>query len=375
MHLIIDKKDSTYLIALSFIVLFLSHTVRINWLIWVASEALLGFLMLLKTVQYINSYFFCVIISSLMAFVSNFFNGNIIFFNHLYSMIFYLPLSIAIIQGSYRISFLIRLNYAWGVCLIVWLCTKGIDTLFYDVSHNYVGSFLILLLFPVVVKMKKQTVNYNQLAQIVILSIEFFVVALLAVGRGSIISLGVFMVGVIIYYILSRENTSVWLKFLIIITSISILFFVAFNPDVLSHVFSRFYQRRSVATAEEPRAIIIGQYISSCSTLKEVLFGATLRKSALISTYNTNPHNSYINIHAHYGMIGLLMVLIAFFQNLKSGLRKKEWLYVFLIFAFIIRIFTDTIVGAGALDAIAYYLIIRWRLEQKYGTDRRIFND
>ena len=152
----------------------------------------------------------------------------------------------------------------------------------------------------------------------------------------------------------------------------SILVYVTINPDVLSHVFSRFYQRKSVATEDEPRAIMIMQYLGNCTSLEDVLFGETLSRSALISGFNTNPHNSYINIHAHYGIIGLLMVLIAFFWNLKDGLRKGEWLYVFMIISVIIRIFTDTVVGAGPLDAIVYYLIIKRYLERKYGTDRGI---
>ena len=60
-----------------------------------------------------------------------------------------------------------------------------------------------------------------------------------------------------------------------------------------------------------------------------------------------------------YGLIALLIVIIAFVREMFYSFKEKKISWLFFVMAVSIRVFTDMLMGGAILDVFVYYLILK----------------
>lgn len=227
------------------------------------------------------------------------------------------------------------LYFAFGIICMVFLyeAQRGALDTFKTTSRNYVS---VIMLFN---SMLISLIAYNQTKKILVwpyvLALFF---SLLALGRGGIVCSFLCLMGIILIKI---HQLSKRVRYLLL--SIVLIFVVGSIPLILD-VYEKldFFERiREKGLKDDARAYIWDAYGSAMNT-ERLFLGYNLKNDAIISKYGDNPHNSYLFLHAHMGVLVVIPVLLVFY-TLFFHIRKKEFIYVIPLFAILLRGFTDVI--------------------------------
>lgn len=88
------------------------------------------------------------------------------------------------------------------------------------------------------------------------------------------------------------------------------------------------------------------------------IFGGNIHLVLSASMYGANLHNSFLILHAHYGIIPLLVILTYFTIIFIKLARKRNIILLNIFVVYLVRMLFDWVSFAGLLDVIAYLLII-----------------
>lgn len=128
-----------------------------------------------------------------------------------------------------------------------------------------------------------------------------------------------------------------------------------FLEGILSTVFDRFDR---LGFESDQREKLLNEYYTSIfSSIKTLLFGVNIEKLKSAALLDFNPHNSLVRLHMFYGLSGFLLIFYFLIKSVIFYVDKKEYLYVFLIFALLFRSVTDSAAFHGPLDSLFYYFI------------------
>lgn len=127
---------------------------------------------------------------------------------------------------------------------------------------------------------------------------------------------------------------------------IAVLAFVFFAPKIIAVLY------------DPPRVFMWKLYLSKITTLKDVLLGGDFAGEGVeyIIAYHGNLHNTFLNIHARYGMAALLAVIWMFLVGVKHTVRKKDWCGVLCLLLYFMRSLTDNTSFIGAMDFLVMTL-------------------
>ncbi|OQB30209.1 MAG: hypothetical protein BWY08_01314 [Bacteroidetes bacterium ADurb.Bin174] len=101
---------------------------------------------------------------------------------------------------------------------------------------------------------------------------------------------------------------------------------------------------------DDARSYIILSYIQAINPLS-FIFGVDLESISFLSQYNYNPHNSYISLHAAFGIISFLFYVPAGYYVVRE-LIDRHMGYAICIVAYLLRIGTDSVIGFNILSFI-----------------------
>lgn len=93
------------------------------------------------------------------------------------------------------------------------------------------------------------------------------------------------------------------------------------------------------------------------SNIYNLLLGTKISGTRLLNGFSENLHNSFLMLHAKYGMLLLLIALLMLIITLLKYLFKKNMLYFTLFTAIVLRMFFDYTNFNATLDILLIYFI------------------
>jgi hypothetical protein len=190
-----------------------------------------------------------------------------------------------------------------------------------------------------------------------ILIILSLIIAIWAIGRGGIISIGFILVA---YPFMLKIRTRYKVLIFSAIAALSLIAFFVFKDVLLQYGLGRF---TSMGMGSE-RANINSDYLeASLHSIRNFLFGCPLYKiPALISlgidpNLPINPHNALIRAHVYYGLGGLLLLMgVILFASYKL-LITRNYILLILLISLLFRSLLDSISFHGPFDTMIYTLL------------------
>lgn len=341
-----------------------------------------------------------------------------ILFNHNYNLIYYLTLVryIGIViyilyepRNKLIMTFLIYLT----LLLFLPAFTEPLGySIFTRVSRNHHSIILLVVNFVYATTFFQR----KEPVPVVPTMVATFIVVF-AGGRGGIISYQVFLIGILIYnlQISKKKNESFfscfmrYLKptlcsifaFLILLTIFGVKkqkvntylkdpnneFKKAYSniveseedldPIELEH--NEKYGFSQKGFASRGRIKLIQLYISYVfSDFAFFLFGVPLTTNDYFKRFLFNLHNSYLKLHAGFGIAGFIIMLFLGLLSLRKIIKNKEWGLGIILLSACIRAFIDIAAFPGPLDIIIlYYFLYPFigqdnRLGSRVSLDRNI---
>lgn len=255
---------------------------------------------------------------------------------------------------------IIFIYYSWKIVLGYLPDDIMISTL----SRNNISIYILLFCALYYISFnKKNKGNY-------IIALVGFVICLWSGSRSGIYSSIILLVGVVTTEIERLKKLKEGIKkirYLLmqlaaIICMVVIVHFVINNSNFLDSVFYMFRIKNSNNAFGEGiiydiRFMIIRDYLNSVLyNMKNFFWGAPYKTIDLIQWLQGNPHNMYISLHSHFGLLGFVLIVFYSIFSLLFFLKANR-LYFFVFLSILVRGFSDNAGFFGIYDPIVFYFI------------------
>lgn len=216
-------------------------------------------------------------------------------------------------------------------------------------SRNAIGVIMIMILSFYLISARD---NYKKTTIFpVFLGL---VVSLLAIGRSSILTFLILIVGFILFESdrigTKRRKTYKIVSILIIL---SVFVAISMNTFFLSAI-SNFEYRG----LESIRTYIWHDYfLKTGSSLGNIIFGTPIEGTMWLDAYRGNLHNSILMLHSKYGIVTVFVLLVLIAKSIIHYFKNKDMIFLFLAISIIFRMQFDHTNFNAQLDVILYYLI------------------
>lgn len=254
-------------------------------------------------------------------------------------------------------AFLIAV-YLNAAVVAVKIAMHGLSASVYvESSNNYIS---VHLLAPAVLYYSLLNIRGKKIP--LIPGIVIWVLSLVAGGRGGLLAATILLGGIILHRYLEDEATRrerVLLGCLLVVILVPLLF-------LLLEVFASRFNGLYVVTRFLDKGLNGGgrlacwaEYIEkSMMSVTRFLFGTELYEVGWVVHYDGNLHNSYLFVHAFLGIFGFLFLMGMLIRAIVVGIRRKMWVYVFSLLAFMFRGLTDHVFGVNRLTVVILALIL-----------------
>ena len=237
-------------------------------------------------------------------------------------------------------------------------------------SRNYVSITLFVLFFFYIYH--RESCNKS----ISILWYVFFCVGcVMAIGRGGILAAGLNLILVIARrYIKIEENkrkldrNSMLQCILLVVSVMLVASIILKNATWIElHVLPRFFVQNTTKSNMK-RVMMLKIYLMEMKKLKSFAFGTNTMKMQYANMYAGNVHNAFLQTHAEFGIIGLIIVLYgAWFGCIRLFQSKYKETSIILL-CFFVRSLTDDAWRyefGTILVCFSIFVAIIWKNESK----------
>lgn len=220
--------------------------------------------------------------------------------------------------------------------------------IFGELSNNFVS---VLLFLPTIVYYIRKEYDHGKISILPALAVTL--TCFLAIGRAGIITSAVLLLFIVSYATFSDKNwdnarKQALFRVGVICTAFVLLgVFLLFLDKLLTiTVFARFSRYGMYGTG---RMAIWEEYITTMAKdVKSILLGVEYSQLPLMVRYRNNLHNSYLNLHADYGIAVLFYTIYMFVSNCFRCIRAGKWIYLSVMTVLFVRACTDKLFGGGA---------------------------
>ena len=223
---------------------------------------------------------------------------------------------------------------------------RNADELFINLSRNNVSIYLILFIsfYYISAFQNSKKISFWP-------SLLSVIISAWSSSRGGVISTSIlFILTFFNYNTYKKKSSYVAICFLIIFALQSIFFQELFYMNIVE----RFNQDHSSGIT---RLDIISQYVRlSSMSFYDSLFGSNLNSIPYIYLLKGNPHNSFVNLHAVFGLLYFLIVIYILLLTIVYYFKSKSILFLVLI-AIVLRSLTDIPLFGGIYDIIFLYTV------------------
>lgn len=264
-------------------------------------------------------------------------------------LLIYQYFGIALIPFLFKLNHTIytTFNYLIIIMFLYFILSGTLPDDVFGVSRNFISVILLIGTGYQIIA----AVQNNKNPSILLILLSLFV-AVWAVGRSGIL---VYTLLLIIYPLIS--NYKVIYKFLIIgcITCVAIYVYNTFSEDLFATAIYRIENMGGGDVREEMNKEYLDKTLSSPFN---ILIGTDLREIESLRSVEYNPHNSFIRLHIYYGLFGLLIIGTLIINGLAQYFFKREYIYLILFLALLLRSSVDSTAFHGPLDPLMFYFIL-----------------
>lgn len=241
--------------------------------------------------------------------------------------------------------------------LYAWFNSPNKFILFFSMSRNYVSVFLIfsLAIFSLYLEKDKRECP-------LVLVIGVWLGSISALGRGGIISSSVMLLLFFSKWFFAkreRKNFVVLLRWSLIGLAIIIAsLWIYKNLEYVELTyFGRFFGVEASAEASSLyRLSVYKSYLKACfDSFIMLMFGTN---ASDFTDVVSNLHNSYLQIHSSFGLVGLLFILIGVTKTSYYLIKRKKLDLLFIMCGVLIRAGTDWCSPGFPMDIIILYYIL-----------------
>jgi len=207
-------------------------------------------------------------------------------------------------------------------------------------------------------------INFNVSKSIPTLpAVVTFAISSIAIGRSGIISSFLLLLIVVVFKInkVSVIFIGVFLLLLTFVTNIIYLIYAQYANNYLV--------RFDLLQFDTGRDWIWNHYLNE-QDLKSIIFGYNMEFDPFFRMLNYNPHNSWINFHANFGMAMLVVSTLGFYYAAKYFRCNKFFAALFIIIG--LRAITDNVLFFSMFDFVYYYFFLYFVCWQPNGLPNKI---
>lgn len=363
------KINNAAIIYTLFAIVFIGgHILRIQPLFVNFSIALVGLWALLysvlkKKINGINAYLIlAAVLYSVFMILSLFYNGNADYMDLLWIWAY---MGIAILTYEFRISKQVYWNIAYAIIILVCIYVimgGAADDLLSIGSQNNISVYIIffVLMSYLSVMKEKKLIEYY-------ISFLTLAISLWTGSRAGIIASFLLIIGTFFYNFLAIKGQKIK-------SLIKWFALILFSIWTVNHFFGKYllglvdkinrYGGTSIRT-EIWREYILGVL----SNAGNFIFGADTSNVMYhwLSFYSGNTHNSFLMLHAKFGIVALLMVIILLFVVLHKSIQEKNYIMMVTVIVAIARMFFDWISFPGLYDILFWYMFLYALDKEEYG--------
>lgn len=120
---------------------------------------------------------------------------------------------------------------------------------------------------------------------------------------------------------------------------------------------------------ESARSEIWKEYFRGMTDNIEYFFFGVFGDSPMypaLRRYDGNPHNSFLMLHAKFGLLGFVFIIFFLFKSLKKMFKKKDSLLISLFLLSFLRCFFDWNAFPGLYDVIFWFFVFYKDLDPRY---------
>ena len=285
--------------------------------------------------------------------INVFFVGNINFYSLIMDCIISLSVAVFLLQnklsgGLWKIYIFISII----VLEIIWFNSNGYQ-LFEQTSRNYISIFLIFYYFLYNIILERNGFNEGS---VVLLGI-IFILSVDGAGRGGIIATGFMFIALLLYRLFRLWKYNKFYLIISCILTILVCILIFNNIDYITdNYFSRFISDNTASRSDEERLSILDLYLQSNDNIFNIIFGSAFKDISFL--YVTNMHNSYLQLHAYYGVIVLVLLFIGLIRSSIILFNERKIGSMVILLGVIIRAATDHTFPTEVFTIIILYYIL-----------------
>lgn len=270
--------------------------------------------------------------------------------SYFWSSLMYINMAILLLRygPNFKYSkFLFYIVSLFFVCNMI-IGVKS-DTVLQHISRNYISVLMLVNMNLYYIGAKGEKKDLGLLPAIL-----FFIISVWSVGRGPIITSGFFLTCILLIKIFREEN-KVYKKSLIISLIILIIILSIFVVD-FDFILNYFVQFKIKGAVDASRISIYKEYFSaSVNSISNFLLGVSIESLYSGQVYSGNLHNSFLQMHAYFGLTFSAVVLVLLFKSIIFFVKRKDFVMVALILTLLIRASTDMLFFTGYPEVFLYY--------------------
>lgn len=310
------------------------------------------------------------IIMMVSAFFSSLFNQNISSGNFI-ATIFYMGMAFILLEFGVDQKLSTMFFYGLSAYFFLQIASGNPpDHILSFVSRNYISVLMITSVILVYIS------NEDEKEEIKVLPATItFIISYWALGRGGIISAGILLLGVL-YIRFSRLFKKInKIKAILGIFVIGAgVIYAAITVEI--QIITKYFTAFSGRGLDTPRFAMYNEYLEAASkSIFDFLLGPRINEIRAIARHDGNSHNSFIQLHAYFGIIFLIVVLILIINSMLFFLKQHHYIFALLFFVLLTRAFTDRLFFSGYAEPLLYYFIfyplIYSRTSRKYSFEMR----
>ncbi len=230
---------------------------------------------------------------------------------------------------------------------------QSLEDAIYIVSKNYISVYLLAFLTYYYIAHRQKELKVHPVLVV-------FAVTLFGMGRGGILSIGSLAFLLLLLIITNNADIKTWHRWLTGILMVGIIFALV-NVFYSTELFSKFIEMRF----ETPRFQFWQQYWEDAvSSLVGILLGAKINLNEYLQiekTFDGNLHNSFMQLHANYGLVILVSLLALIMRTMTRYIKEKNYLFAILLLVLCVRASSDMVFGTGYTtfnSIFLYYLLL-----------------
>lgn len=245
--------------------------------------------------------------------------------------------------------------FLWLFVLACWYNTPDDYLLFYETSRNYVSVYSLLFCFLLAIVWNRNGYSFP-----FVFCVICFVACVWAIGRSGILAALLLLAA---FGAKKAKNTRyrLLIAFACFFLVLMLIMFTSIQDyiEIGNRFFSRFMDLKALGSNSE-RLFIYSSYIQTAiDNPKNFLLGVdTTNINGIISSKGGNLHNSFLQFHAYFGAIMLVLFIYAIIRSCIYLYRSKKSDVLIIYIVFLFRCLFDYCFPGTVGDIVIWYCIL-----------------